>query len=241
MKNKLVTAFLALTFGVFGVHRFYLGQQVWGILMFLAAMLGILMMAAPPDPVPIIIVPALIGFIDAILFVVMPQEDFDQKYNTQKTRSAAGPFAEPVFAPAKTSTFSDPLTEPDDYRKKGIQAYRLENYELALSAFEAALSYRPEDPGLHFNLACCYAQLEEALPAFKHLGLAFQHGFTDRDKLYTHPAFNTLRQHPDFESFVRKIRGEGSAQFDLLEDLKARNILTLEEYEAQKKRLFESL
>lgn len=240
MKNKLVTAFLALTFGVFGVHRFYLGQKVWGILMFLAAMLGILLLAAPAKPFPFIIVPAMIGFIDAILFVVMPQEDFHQKYNPTG-RSGVSSSAVPVLEPAQTSSFLNPNDGLDYHRKKGIRAYRLENYELALSAFEDALSFSPEDPGLHFNLACCYAQLEEALPAFKHLGLAFQHGFTDTDKLYTHPAFNTLRQHPDFESFVRKIRGEGKAQFDLLEDLKARNILTLEEYEAQKKRLWESL
>jgi len=32
MKNKIVAGFLALFFGIFGVHRFYLGRRFWGVM-----------------------------------------------------------------------------------------------------------------------------------------------------------------------------------------------------------------
>lgn len=241
MKNKIVTAILALFFGLFGVHRFYLGQKVWGVLLFMASMLGILLMEAPAQPFPFIILPVLIGFIDAVLFFAMPQAEFDNKYN-QST---------PPIEERKTTHSAD------YYRKKGIEYYRYEAYEDAIEAFEQAIAYGDQRPTIYFNLACCHALLQSPREAFRHLETAFRLGFEDQSKLYSHPALATLRSHPDFEQWLEIIRQPQTnnllevlapknvqplkEQFDLLEDLKARDILTHEEYEMQKKRLLESL
>ena len=84
MKNKNVAGVLALLFGLFGVHRFYLGQRFLGILYFAFAMFGILM--AVEEGVPIIVAPAILAFVDSVLLFAMPREDFDDKYNYRRRK-----------------------------------------------------------------------------------------------------------------------------------------------------------
>jgi len=64
-RNKLVTALLAIFLGGLGIHKFYLGQTGWGILYLVFCWT---------------FVPALVGLIEGILFLVMSQEDFNRKY-----------------------------------------------------------------------------------------------------------------------------------------------------------------
>ena len=65
-KNKITAAILALCFGVFGVHRFYLGQWKLGLVYLLLSWT---------------VVPLFIGVIDGILFLIMSEEKFNAKYN----------------------------------------------------------------------------------------------------------------------------------------------------------------
>ncbi len=83
MKDKNVAGILALIFGIFGVHRFYLGQTGLGILY-------ILMFIFTVGTVPF-----LLGILDAILFFVMNKDTFDDKYNrAPRNRNSRGRFAE---------------------------------------------------------------------------------------------------------------------------------------------------
>lgn len=66
MKNKSLTAFLALGLGSLGVHRFYLGQSKYGWLY-----LGFCWT----------LVPLLLGFIDAIYFFSMSYTEFNRRYS----------------------------------------------------------------------------------------------------------------------------------------------------------------
>ena len=67
MKDKNVAALFALFFGIFGIHRFYLGQVGRGILYLMFFwFFGIT---------------AIIGLIDAIIFFSMDNDEFDYKYN----------------------------------------------------------------------------------------------------------------------------------------------------------------
>lgn len=68
MKDKNVAGILALFFGAFGVHRFYLGQVGLGITYAILAMTGISF---------------FLGMIDALTFFSMDKEKFDLKYNPQ--------------------------------------------------------------------------------------------------------------------------------------------------------------
>ncbi len=64
-KSRIAAALLAFFLGGLGVHKFYLGQVGWGILYLVFCWTFI---------------PAFIAFIEFIIFLVMSDESFDQKY-----------------------------------------------------------------------------------------------------------------------------------------------------------------
>ena len=66
-KNRLAAAVLAILFGAFGVHRFYLGHIVLGIIYLLFCWTGITF---------------IIGLIEGIFYLSMSDEAFGAKYGT---------------------------------------------------------------------------------------------------------------------------------------------------------------
>jgi TM2 domain-containing membrane protein YozV len=64
-KSKIAAALFAFFLGVFGAHKFYLGQVGMGILYLVFFWTFI---------------PAIVSFIEAILFLVMSDEEFNRKY-----------------------------------------------------------------------------------------------------------------------------------------------------------------
>jgi len=69
-KNKYVAAVLAFVFGVLGVHRFYLGRTGSGILMLVLSLTVIGLF-----------VTGLWALIDTIRYLVMPDDEFNIRYN----------------------------------------------------------------------------------------------------------------------------------------------------------------
>jgi TM2 domain-containing membrane protein YozV len=67
LRNKTTAALLALLLGGIGAHKFYLGRGGLGILYLIFCWTFI---------------PAVIGFIEAIMLFSMSDADFDLKYNT---------------------------------------------------------------------------------------------------------------------------------------------------------------
>lgn len=65
MKNRTSAALLALFLGGIGLHKFYLGNWVWGVIYLLFCWTFI---------------PAIIGFFEAIGFFMMSDDAFAQKY-----------------------------------------------------------------------------------------------------------------------------------------------------------------
>ena len=65
-RSRIVAALLAFFLGSFGIHKFYLGSLGWGIMYILFSWTGI---------------PAFVGFIEAILLLVMSEEEFKQKFS----------------------------------------------------------------------------------------------------------------------------------------------------------------
>mgnify|MGYP002629516979 CR=1 FL=1 len=65
-KSKFVAAILAFFVGGFGVHHFYLGNPGIGVLYLLFCWT---------------LIPAVIAFVEFIVFLVMPERDFDARYN----------------------------------------------------------------------------------------------------------------------------------------------------------------
>ncbi len=65
-KNKLVAGILGILLGGIGIHKFYLGKIGQGILYLLFFWTAI---------------PAIIGIIEGILYLIMPEAEFNRKFN----------------------------------------------------------------------------------------------------------------------------------------------------------------
>jgi len=209
MKNKYVTSALAFFFGVFGVHRFYLEQRFRGMLHF---GLSIFALAVTIDTgEPIIILPALIGFIDFVLFLVMPIEAFNNKYN-KKYHAFTRPRTQAFYKNDRSNYEDDSRTrrgEPrrkrnvNPYKSSGVAKFNDYDYDGAIHDFKKALRHKYDDPSLHFNLACCYSINEATDESFFHLEKAISFGFVDLDKIHKHNALSFLRTSDEFELFVK--------------------------------------
>ncbi|MEA5535907.1 NINE protein [Crocosphaera sp. XPORK-15E] len=68
MKNRLVAALLALFLGYVGIHKFYLGENLAGILYLIFSWT---------------LIPGLIAFFEFLGLVLMSDQSFDAKFNYQ--------------------------------------------------------------------------------------------------------------------------------------------------------------
>lgn len=65
-KSKMTAALLAIFLGSFGLHKFYLGQVVWGLFYLFLFWSSISM---------------ILGFIEGIYYLTMSDKDFETKYS----------------------------------------------------------------------------------------------------------------------------------------------------------------
>ena len=72
-KNRVAAILLALFFGSFGVHRFYLRKPFSGVLYIIFFWTGI---------------PAILSVIGAFRFAFMSDEKFDRKYNASTVKDS---------------------------------------------------------------------------------------------------------------------------------------------------------
>ncbi|MBR0519479.1 TM2 domain-containing protein [bacterium] len=69
-RNKYLAGFLAIFGGIIGLHQFYLRKPFTGLLYILFFWIS-----------------PIIGFIDAFVYITMPDEKWDKKYNKQFTKT----------------------------------------------------------------------------------------------------------------------------------------------------------
>ncbi len=214
MKNKNVAALLAIAGGIFGIHRFYLGQVGLGILYSLLSFaMGFSI---------------VLGILDGILFLMMDQETFDAKYNRRYAGSARRPRRrrdtdferrpreqmrrERRPRPRPTTTPTQPRrratnsrrtrrVKNNPFKQAGIKKFKEFDVEAAIEDFKQALKIDPNDLSIHFNLACAYSQTEQAELAYEHLSRAVEMGFNDYNRIDTHDALAYVRIQPQWESF----------------------------------------
>lgn len=218
MKNKNIAGIFAFFFGIFGVHRFYLGQTGLGIFYLFFFWTGI---------------PAIIGFIDALIFFSMDQDDFDYKYNRRKLypdhdrydtdfnredrrrtrdeeriqrqkrreqrRQQVRDFSEKERPQRKKIPPTVRINNP--FKAAGIQKYKEYDFDGAIESFKKALSVNPSDIAVHFNMACSYSLNEEKENAFFHLSKAVELGFVDFKKIQEHDALAYVRIQDEYEIF----------------------------------------
>ncbi len=73
-KNKIVAALLAFFVGGLGIHKFYLGKNTAGVIMLICSVFGILLLFIPTAII------GLIAFIEAIIYLLKSDQDFDETY-----------------------------------------------------------------------------------------------------------------------------------------------------------------
>jgi len=267
MKRKHVTTVLALTMGLYGIHRFYLGQKLKGILHFSLAMFsGFLLFE---EGAPLIMLPAIIGLMDAILFMVMPQEEFDNRYNfnnlnqerptPQRRTRAYDARREEASSAYEQQLYEERQWDEQPFKRTGVAKFNRHDYSGAIKDFLRALKDAPNDPDLHFNLACCYSIEEETMMSLYHLDKAIENGYQKFDKIHRHSFLSFIRQQPQFQEFVDNDyqlvnyyeeveealddQPEGLELDGLIEqikklgELREKGILTEEEFREQKRRL----
>lgn len=266
MKDKTIAALLALFLGMFGVHRFYLGQVKLGILYVVLALTGISM---------------LLSLIDFFVFLIMDKSVFDVKYNKdfvelQRRRR------HPDFDRYEYDRKRDRHRSDRDYRRRtdaahrttasareqkdyhavnpykasGIQRYKEYDYEEAIEDFNKALQTTPNDIAVHFNLACAHSLLEQKDEAFHHLNRTLELGFKDYKRIQNHDALAYIRTQPEYEAMEQRVFAHQQLrpqtffdtpdkppmpdlldQIKQLGELREKGLLTEEEFAVQKKKL----
>lgn len=196
-KKKWVAALLALLFGIFGAHRFYLEQRNLGILHLAFFFLAVFII---PGMEELAGIPAIIGFIDFIAFTAMPRATFDEKYNQPAVEQ------EKADIQRQEAEARDPKRilrdQFEQYREKARAAYDNYDYENAIENLLKAIEIKYDDPETHFLLACCYSVNEEAEKALTHLDVAVAFGLDKPERIGTHGDLAYLRVQPAFEAFV---------------------------------------
>lgn len=77
-KNKFIAGLLALFFGTFGVHKFYLGFNKAGLIMLACTLLGWVVFFLPT------MIVGVIAFIEAIIYMTRSDEQFHETYEIRR-------------------------------------------------------------------------------------------------------------------------------------------------------------
>lgn len=197
-KKKWVTALLAFFFGIFGIHRFYLDQRMLGILYVSLFFLGAFIL---PGVEQLVAIPAILGFIDFLIFLSMSRDTFNERYNKEVFRQEQ---QQKEIARAKAN---DPKRLLNKQRKKYVDeaqaAYNDYDYTEAIEALLKAVEIKYDDPETHFFLARCYSVTEDAASALEHLDIAVAFGLPDPDRIKTEGDLAFLRIQPEYQVFEK--------------------------------------
>ncbi len=207
-KKKFVAALLAFFLGVFGVHRFYLGQRFLG---FLYAVTFMILMVATAESrgAPFIAAIGLVAFVDAILLAVRPQAEFDRKYNIDKkavkesrraTRKQLKIKKDTRIShrPAKKVVRRDPV---EAMMERAMRKFVTGRYVQAIDYFDRILDIDGENAEAHFRLACCFSMNQEKKDAYFHLSEAVRLGY-DKTKIPEETTLKYLRSQSGYIAFA---------------------------------------
>lgn len=87
----------------------------------------------------------------------------------------------------------------EDYTARGW-------YRKGLKIDQRLVQILPDDPGVHYNLACSYALVEECDKAADCLERALDLGYADFRWLARDPDLENLRKHPRYQQIKQKVR-----------------------------------
>jgi TM2 domain-containing membrane protein YozV len=208
MKNKNTAAILAFVVGFVGIHQFYLGNVMLG--------LGFIFLMKWKFKFAF-----FLAIAQGIHYLTMSQEEFEYKYakgfykrrdkwkdkwanKTQNTVNQPVVEVETTVPSSSKSTWETWTTQSNNntLKAEGIKKYKEYDFKGAIVDFEKILVSEANDYTTLFNLACCYATLEEKDKAFGYLSRAVEVGLKDSEKIAKHDGLAYLRVQPEWDDFV---------------------------------------
>jgi dienelactone hydrolase len=88
--------------------------------------------------------------------------------------------------------------------RKLATAIRDKDYKTSEELCERLIELQPENPGHHYNLACCQARLGKKKAALKSLAQAVKLGWDDVDHMRKDPDLESLREEEEFAALAKK-------------------------------------
>lgn len=216
---------MALFFGGFGVHKFYLRDPGAGILYLFIFFITTRFLF----PFSFIM-----GWFDAFRLLTMSQATFDQKYNKDIIQDEEY-YERPGTRAQQRTRRTIPQTQrrsvqhknvparviqkANPFKKSGLKKYKEFDLKGAIEDFNQGLKINPQDIALHFNLACAYSLTEKKEDAFYHLSKAVSLGYNDFEKIQNHDDLAYLRIQPEFEPFKQNgyVQGGGNNEPEVKE------------------------
>ena len=231
-KKKTVAGFLALFLGIFGMHRFYIGgwlNQLVGFVMLAVALVGMF-----TEIEFMVAIPAIIGFLESILFFVMPKADFDNKYNLGAVKKESRKeMKRKALEEAKEQ--SERRSKEQSEMDLGYSKMSRRNYESAIEDFEFILDQDPGNTEALMAIAMCYSMLENADQGFFYLSEAVKNGYSDFQRIDNHFSLAYLRSRKEYATFkdngYRNVKLLPAAQEDLLQSERPLLLKKLEQIE----------
>lgn len=201
-KNKYIAALLAFVGGVFGVHRFYLNQKGLAFLMIGLSLISLGILSW------------IISLIDTFFFLTMDSDRFEEKYNQRSNNEEEDFYYKSYERPISDQNQEQSsmgyrkrkreLKKVQEYRKKGVEYFRLYDFEEAIEEFKKAIEIDPYNVAAHFNIACAYSQIEKPKKSMYHISMAVEGGFDNFHKINEHEKLAFIRIQPEWEKFVEK-------------------------------------
>ena len=259
-KSRTTAAILAILGGWAGVDRFYLGQNIVGIVLLFMTFTGIASVGIP--------FAAIIGFLHAIVLLMSSDEAFDRRYNQdyrrrikQKNQSraqrenkrASRELREMDLQRERYAYKSKAKSRNNPFISSGRKKYKEYDLEGALADFTQALELSPNNAELHFDMAAVYSLKENTQKSLYHIDKAIALG-VKKDEFLSHDDFAFVRIQPKFEEFQNngfRLKGvakhieapkerEGDVlltQLNKLKDLRDRGLLSEKEFLYEKEKL----
>ena len=97
---------------------------------------------------------------------------------------------------------SKPKSPKNKFKLSGIVKLHEYDLEEAVEDLKNALDVNPEDPEIHFYLACAFSIMEKTKEGFDSLKNAIKYNLQEPDSILKHEMLAFLRIHPAFEGFL---------------------------------------
>ena len=197
-KKKRAATLLAFFFGVFGIHRFYLDQRNFGIAYLAMFILGAFIL---PGSDQLVAIPAILGFVDFLIFLTTSRANFDEKYNQEFLQQKQH---QQEMATQKANDPRNILEKQrQQYLGQAQTAFRNYEFREAIKALIKAIEIKYDDAETHFFLARVYSLSEKGDKALEHLNIAVAFGFQEVDRIRTDGDLAFVRIQPEYLVFEK--------------------------------------